>query len=241
MFHTSYVYAVLVISLLALGIAWALRAQVLSNSEGTENMKEIAAAVQEGAAAYLSRQFRTLSYFVGIVFFLLFALPGSTEVRVGRSVFFLIGAAFSALVGYNGMWLAVRANVRVAEAARQKSSENAVKIAFRTGGVVGMTTVGLGLLGGSLVVALYKDNAPAVIRGEVPPVNAWVIEAVIFTGNSITASGRFCQLLLEKVDKSNVICPELKEGEVTYIEFDSTAVASTGFPTLMPEAVPDVF
>ena len=165
MFHTSYVYAVLVISLLALGIAWALRAQVLSNSEGTENMKEIAAAVQEGAAAYLSRQFRTLSYFVGIVFFLLFALPGSTEVRVGRSVFFLIGAAFSALVGYNGMWLAVRANVRVAEAARQKSSENAVKIAFRTGGVVGMTTVGLGLLGGSLVVALYRDNAPAVLEG----------------------------------------------------------------------------
>ena len=165
MFHTSYVYAVLVISLLALGIAWALRAQVLSNSEGTENMKEIAAAVQEGAAAYLSRQFRTLSYFVGIVFFLLFALPGSTEVRVGRSVFFLIGATFSALVGYNGMWLAVRANVRVAEAARQKSSENAVKIAFRTGGVVGMTTVGLGLLGGSLVVALYKENAPSVLEG----------------------------------------------------------------------------
>ena len=165
MFHTSYVYAVLVISLIALAIAWALRAQVLSNDEGTENMREIAGAVQEGAAAYLSRQFKTLSYFVGIIFFLLFALPGSMEVRVGRSVFFLIGAAFSALVGYNGMWLAVRANVRVAEAARKKSAERAVQIAFRTGGVVGMTTVGLGLLGGSLVVALYRDNAPAVLEG----------------------------------------------------------------------------
>ena len=165
MFHTSYVYAVLVISLIALAIAWGLRAQVLSHSEGTDRMKEIAGAVQEGAAAYLNRQFKTLSFFVVIVFFLLFALPGGVDVRVGRSVFFLLGALFSAAVGYNGMWLAVRANVRVAEAARQKSAEGAVKIAFRTGGVVGMTTVGLGLLGGSLVVALYRDNAPAVLEG----------------------------------------------------------------------------
>jgi len=164
-FHTSYVYAVLVISLIALAIAWGLRAQVLSHSEGTDRMKEIAGAVQEGAAAYLNRQFKTLSFFVVIVFFLLFALPGGIDVRIGRSVFFLLGALFSAAVGYNGMWLAVRANVRVAEAARQKSAEGAVKIAFRTGGVVGMTTVGLGLLGGSLVVALYRDNAPAVLEG----------------------------------------------------------------------------
>jgi K(+)-stimulated pyrophosphate-energized sodium pump len=128
-------------------------------------MQEIAAAVQEGAAAYLNRQFKTLSYFVAIVFFLLFALPGHTDIRIGRSIFFLIGAAFSAAVGYNGMWLAVRANVRVAEAARQKSAENAVKIAFRTGGVVGMTTVGLGLLGASLVVAIYHENAPSVLEG----------------------------------------------------------------------------
>jgi K(+)-stimulated pyrophosphate-energized sodium pump len=56
-----------------------------------------------------------------------------------------LALAFSALVGYNGMWLAVRANVRVAEAARQKSAQRAVQIAFRTGGVVGMTTVGLGI------------------------------------------------------------------------------------------------
>jgi K(+)-stimulated pyrophosphate-energized sodium pump len=76
-----------------------------------------------------------------------------------------VGAGFSALVGYNGMWLAVRANVRVAEAARKKSAERAVQIAFRTGGVVGMTTVGLGLLGASLVVIIYKENAPAVLEG----------------------------------------------------------------------------
>ncbi len=163
--NLTYVYVVLGISLLALAIAYALRAQVLAADEGTEKMKEIAAAVQEGAAAYLNRQFKTLSYFVGIVFFLLFALPGEFDIRLGRSIFFLLGAAFSAAVGYNGMWLAVRANVRVAEAARQKSAENAVKIAFRTGGVVGMTTVGLGLLGASLVVAIYRENAPAVLEG----------------------------------------------------------------------------
>ena len=163
--NLTYVYIVLGISLVALAIAYALRAQVLAASEGTAKMQEIAAAVQEGAAAYLNRQFKTLSYFVVIVFFLLFALPGHTDIRIGRSIFFLIGAAFSAAVGYNGMWLAVRANVRVAEAARQKSAENAVKIAFRTGGVVGMTTVGLGLLGASLVVAIYHENAPSVLEG----------------------------------------------------------------------------
>jgi K(+)-stimulated pyrophosphate-energized sodium pump len=163
--NLNYVYAILVISLLALAIAWALRAQVLAQAEGTAKMKEIAEAVQEGAAAYLARQFKTLSVFVAIVFVLLFALPGDTEIRIGRSIFFLVGAGFSALVGYNGMWLAVRANVRVAEAARQKSAQRAVQIAFRTGGVVGMTTVGLGLLGASLVVIIYKENAPSVLEG----------------------------------------------------------------------------
>jgi K(+)-stimulated pyrophosphate-energized sodium pump len=156
---------ILGISLAALAIAYALRAQVLAQDEGTAKMQEIAAAVQEGAAAYLSRQFKTLSVFVAIVFVLLFALPGETDIKIGRSIFFLVGAGFSALVGYNGMWLAVRANVRVAEAARKKSAERAVQIAFRTGGVVGMTTVGLGLLGASLVVIIYKENAPAVLEG----------------------------------------------------------------------------
>ncbi|MEJ6606933.1 MAG: sodium-translocating pyrophosphatase [Candidatus Planktophila sp.] len=164
--NLNITYAVLVISLLALAIAWVLRAQVLAASDGTEKMREIAEAVQEGAAAYLTRQFRTLSYFVGIVFFLLFALPAdTTSIRIGRSLFFLMGAGFSALVGYNGMWLAVRANVRVAEAARQKNAEKAVQIAFRTGGVVGMTTVGLGLIGAAGAVVIFRENAPTVLEG----------------------------------------------------------------------------
>ncbi|MFM8782490.1 MAG: sodium-translocating pyrophosphatase, partial [Actinomycetota bacterium] len=163
--NLNLVYLVLGVSLIALAIAFALRAQVLSASDGTAKMQEIAAAVQEGAAAYLARQFRTLSFFVVIVVVLLFALPGDTDVKIGRSIFFLIGAAFSAIVGYQGMWLAVRANVRVAEAARQGSAERAVQIAFRTGGVVGMMTVGLGLLGASIVVILYRSDAPAVLEG----------------------------------------------------------------------------
>ena len=163
--NLNLVYLVLGVSLVALAIAFALRAQVLSASDGTAKMQEIAAAVQEGAAAYLTRQFRTLSFFVAIVVVLLFALPGDTDVKIGRSIFFLVGAAFSAIVGYQGMWLAVRANVRVAEAARQGSAERAVQIAFRTGGVVGMMTVGLGLLGASIVVILYRADAPAVLEG----------------------------------------------------------------------------
>jgi K(+)-stimulated pyrophosphate-energized sodium pump len=163
--NLNLVYLVLGVSLVALAIAFALRAQVLSASDGTAKMQEIAAAVQEGAAAYLARQFRTLSFFVVIVVVLLFALPGDTDVKIGRSIFFLIGAAFSAIVGYQGMWLAVRANVRVAEAARQGSAERSVQIAFRTGGVVGMLTVGLGLLGASVVVILYRADAPAVLEG----------------------------------------------------------------------------
>jgi len=163
--NLTYIYIILGISLAALAIAYGLRAQVLAASEGTAKMQEIAEAIQEGAAAYLKRQFTTLSYFVAIVFVVLFALPGSQEIRIGRSIFFLLGAAFSALVGYNGMWLAVRANVRVAQAARQKDGEKAVQIAFRTGGVVGMTTVGLGLIGASLAVIIYRENAPSVLEG----------------------------------------------------------------------------
>jgi K(+)-stimulated pyrophosphate-energized sodium pump len=164
--NLNITYVVLAVALGALGIAFALRQQVLAASDGTAKMQEIAEAVQEGAAAYLARQFRTLSYFVGIVFFLLLALPAdTTSLRIGRSIFFLLGAGFSALVGYNGMWLAVRANVRVAEAARQKNGTKAVQIAFRTGGVVGMTTVGLGLVGASLVVILFRENAPVVLEG----------------------------------------------------------------------------
>ncbi|KRF16568.1 potassium transporter [Nocardioides sp. Soil797] len=155
-----------VIALGALGLAAMFRAEVLAAGEGTDNMKRIAQAVQEGANAYLTRQFRTLAIFAAIAFFGLLALPADdTAVRIGRSVFFLVGAGFSATVGYLGMSLAVKANLRVAAAAEETGRDPAMKIGFRTGATVGMLTVGLGLLGASVVVLLFKDEAPHVLEG----------------------------------------------------------------------------
>ena len=90
---------------------------------------------------------------------------GGWGVRIGRSAFFIVGACFSACIGYVGMWLATRANVRVAAAANETGGARAMQIAFRTGGVVGFFTVGLGLLGASIVVLIYKGNAPIVLEG----------------------------------------------------------------------------
>ena len=113
------VIIVLLIALGALGMAYMFRQEVLAAGEGTDNMKNIAHAVQEGANAYLQRQFRTLAIFAAVAFFALMLLPADDwGVRIGRSIFFLFGAGFSAAVGYLGMSLAVRANLRVAAAAR---------------------------------------------------------------------------------------------------------------------------
>jgi K(+)-stimulated pyrophosphate-energized sodium pump len=164
--NVSTVIVVAVIALLALVVAGFLVRQVLSASEGTPKMQEIAAAVQEGASAYLSRQFKTLSIFAVIVFFVLFVLPAETTTeRIGRSIFFVIGAVFSGVTGYMGMWLAVRGNVRVAAAANTDGEQPAMKIAFRTGGVAGMFTVGLGLFGAAIVVLVYQSEAPKVLEG----------------------------------------------------------------------------
>ncbi|MBL1118258.1 sodium-translocating pyrophosphatase [Streptomyces sp. 110] len=187
------VLVIAAVAIAALAVAVVLVRQVLAAGEGTDSMKKIAEAVQEGANAYLARQLRTLGGFAVVVFFLLMLLPADDwPQRIGRSVFFLIGASFSAATGYIGMWLAVRSNVRVAAAAREATPEppttpvngdsaasspgkpsvdltavshKAMKIAFRTGGVVGMFTVGLGLLGASCVVLVYAADAPKVLEG----------------------------------------------------------------------------
>jgi K(+)-stimulated pyrophosphate-energized sodium pump len=164
--NLTYVVVVAIIAVLALVTSVSFRRQVLAAGEGTERMQEIGRAVQEGASAYLARQFKTLAAFVVIVFFLLLALPADTSgVRFGRSGFFVLGALFSATIGYLGMSLAVRANVRVAEAARHGDRDGGMRVAFRTGGTVGMATVGLGLLGASIVVLIYKGDAPKVLEG----------------------------------------------------------------------------
>ncbi len=168
--NLTYVIIAAVIALVALGFAAGLVRAVLATGRGTEKMQEIAGAVQEGATAYLFRQFKTLGVFVIIAVVLLVLLPvneGGVGVRVGRSVFFVVGAAFSAFIGGAGMSLATRANVRVAAAANtgEGARERAMQIAFRTGGVVGFLTVGLGLFGAALVVIIYRGDAPTVLEG----------------------------------------------------------------------------
>ncbi|MET8355507.1 sodium-translocating pyrophosphatase [Micromonospora sp. NPDC005171] len=171
--NVTYVVIAAVVALVALGFAAALTKTVLAAGKGTEKMQEISGAVQEGASAYLLRQFRTLAIFVVIAVVLLFLLPvhdtdgSELAVKIGRSLFFVVGALFSAFIGGAGMWLATRANLRVAAAARERAGgrEAAMKIAFRTGGVVGFFTVGLGLFGAALVVLLYRGDAPTVLEG----------------------------------------------------------------------------
>jgi K(+)-stimulated pyrophosphate-energized sodium pump len=171
--NLTYIIVAAAIALVALGFAAGLVRTVLAAGRGTQKMQEIAGAVQEGATAYLFRQFKTLGVFVVIAVVLLFVLPvndvggSTTSIKIGRALFFIIGAVFSAFIGGAGMAMATRANLRVAAAAREAEGgrEKAMQIAFRTGGVVGFLTVGLGLLGASLVVLIYKGNAPTVLEG----------------------------------------------------------------------------
>ncbi|WP_033304571.1 sodium-translocating pyrophosphatase [Nocardiopsis alkaliphila] len=165
----TLVIIVMVVALLALAVAGMLVREVLAAGQGTERMRNIAVAVQEGAGAYLKRQFRTLVVFIVVIPLLLLLLHADTwAIAIGRSVFFALGALLSAATGFIGMWLAVRGNVRVAAAARgggESDSRTAMRIAFRTGGVAGMITVGLGLLGAAIVVLIYRENAPIVLEG----------------------------------------------------------------------------
>jgi K(+)-stimulated pyrophosphate-energized sodium pump len=157
---------VLVVAIFALLVAGVFVREVLAFSEGTPRMQDISRAVQEGANAYLRRQFTTLAPFAVIIFGLLFILPADTAgTRVGRSFFFLVGAVFSAFVGFAGMTLATRANVRTAAAAQQAGARPAMRVAFRSGGVVGMLTVGLGLTGASVVTLIFNEHAPQVLEG----------------------------------------------------------------------------
>jgi K(+)-stimulated pyrophosphate-energized sodium pump len=166
-------WIILGISIIALLFAWYLVREVLAAPEGTPKMKEIAQAIQEGAKAYLSRQFRTLAIFLAVLtvaLFFVLPVPANAEhsafsLRFGRSIAFILGAGFSAITGYVGMWLAVRANVRTANAARESGLRQAMRLAFRAGGVAGMFTVGLGLLGAVVILIIYKGDATSVLVG----------------------------------------------------------------------------
>jgi len=132
-------------ALLALGYGLYLSKTVLKESEGSDKLKKIGKAVRDGAMSYLARQFKVVFPIMGLLTVVIAFTLG-----LGVASTFLLGAVFSAIIGYFGMWVAVRANVRTANAA-QKGLNAALKIAFGAGTVNGMLVVGLGLLGVSII------------------------------------------------------------------------------------------
>ena len=164
-------------AILALLVGWYLMIKVLQEDEGTDKMKEIAGAIQVGALAYLKRQFRTIGMIlvpVGAVVFLTSVAIDKPEggsaltfIESGlyRTLAFVLGCVASGLTGYIGMTLATRGNVRTAAAARRGSMKDALQVAFRTGGVAGMFTVGLGLLGATVIIALFQNTSSAMLIG----------------------------------------------------------------------------
>ncbi len=141
---------------------------MLGQPKGSKEMQDISKAIQDGAQAYLNKQLRTVVVIIAVLAFALYItaeIAGSeVEVSIGRAGAFLMGAIFSASVGYIGMSMAVRANVRVAQAAKT-SFNKALQIGYRTGTIVGMLTDGLGLLGGTLIFMIYGLHSYEVLLG----------------------------------------------------------------------------
>ncbi|MFM8483132.1 MAG: sodium/proton-translocating pyrophosphatase, partial [Actinomycetota bacterium] len=174
-------WAVLLLStaaaIVAIAVGFFLVRSVLAADEGSPKMKEIAKAIQDGALAYLKRQFKTIAVILiplaAIVFLTSTAIkkPDGTEaldfVQSGlwRTVAFILGCLASGLTGYIGMTLATRGNVRTAAAALTGSMPRALTVAFRTGGVAGMFTVGLGLLGASVIIMVFQNTSSVILVG----------------------------------------------------------------------------
>ena len=142
-----------------------LMVQVLAEDQGTAKMQEISRSIRIGANAYLVRQFKTILFLILILAAALYFTAGERHIAVGRACAFLMGSIFSAAVGFIGMNLAVRGNVRVAAAANRQSFSQALKIAYRTGTITGMLTDGLGLFGGTLIFMIYGERAYEVLLG----------------------------------------------------------------------------
>jgi len=164
-------------ALLAILVGFSLMRGVLAADQGTPKMIEIATAIQEGASAYLRRQFKTIGIILVPLAVIVFAT--STEVLkpdgevalsfaesgIFRTLAFVAGCLMSGLTGFIGMGLAVRGNVRTAAAAKSGSLPAALKVAFRTGGVAGMFTVGLGLIGATIIIMVFQNTSSAILVG----------------------------------------------------------------------------
>ena len=161
----------------AIVAGFVLSRGVLAADAGTEKMQEIAGAIQEGAMAYLRRQFRTIAIILVPLVVVVFATSTAVDRPDGsqalslfssglfRTLAFVAGCAMSGLTGFLGMSMAVRGNVRTAAAARTGSMPAALRVAFRTGGVAGMFCVGLGLLGASVIIMVFQNTSSAILIG----------------------------------------------------------------------------
>ena len=164
-------------ALIAIAVGFFLRSSVLAYDQGTPKMIEIATAIQEGATAYLRRQFKT----IGVILVPLAVIVFVTSVAVQRddgtealsfaqsgtfrTLAFVAGCIMSGLTGFIGMGLAVRGNVRTAAAAKTGKLAPALQVAFRTGGVCGMFCVGLGLIGATLIMMIFQNTSSAILVG----------------------------------------------------------------------------
>ena len=164
-------------ALVAIAVGFILARLVMAEDPGTPKMQEIAKAIQEGASAYLNRQFKTIALILiplaAVVFLTSVAVVKPNEENalsfgesgMYRTLAFILGCVMSGLTGFIGMTLATRGNVRTAAAAKSGSMPAALKVAFRTGGVAGMFTVGLGLLGATVIIMIFQNTATAILIG----------------------------------------------------------------------------
>src|SRR5213593_1074552 len=167
--ETILLWIVLCSSVIALGYGLYLRRLVLRRDPGPDSMVRVATAIQEGAMAYLRRQLRTMLPFIAVVtagLYLLYApiYAQHPVLAVGVAGAFLLGCFASYGAGFVGMTSAVHGNVRVANAAR-RSYREALRTGFQAGTISGMFTVGLGLLGATIIFMAFKENAMRVLVG----------------------------------------------------------------------------
>ena len=159
------ILAVLGVAVAGLLYAGMLARQIRRADQGTPKMQEIAAAVREGANAYLAAQFRRIGPLILLLTGILYLTKmGEPQYAIGRACAFLTGSLFSWMVGFVGMRLATKGNLRVAAAARRSYGE-AMQLGYRTGTITGMLTDGLGLLGGTTIFLLYGERAYEALLG----------------------------------------------------------------------------
>ena len=167
-FETLSLWTVVAIAFGALLYATLLARQILREATGTGKMLQVWTGISEGANAYLRKQFRSILSIILVLAFVLYLSSvlagGPLSISLGRAFAFLMGVTFSGLVGYLGMNMAVKGNIRVADASR-RSFQDALKIAYRSGTITGMLTDGLGLLGGTMIFMVYFKDAPEVLLG----------------------------------------------------------------------------